>query len=84
MTNLDVLLLKGCTSANPEESLRELRYAILTDGVPANSDGMVCPTIQSLPTYSNCSHHTSSPSYASTSGSSSSTPHPSAPTSTST
>ncbi|KAF1912607.1 cell division control protein 16 [Ampelomyces quisqualis] len=40
MTNLDVLLLKGCTSASPEESLRELRYAILTDGVPANSDGM--------------------------------------------
>jgi cell cycle arrest protein BUB2 len=45
MTNLDVLLLKGTTSANPEESLRELRYAILTDGIPANSDGMVHPSI---------------------------------------
>jgi len=41
MTNLDVLLLKGASSDNPEESLRELRYAILTDGIPANSDGMV-------------------------------------------
>jgi cell cycle arrest protein BUB2 len=41
MTNLDVLLLKGATSANPEENLRELRYAILTDGIPANSEGMV-------------------------------------------
>ncbi|KAL5115290.1 CDC16 protein [Pleosporales sp. CAS-2024a] len=40
MTNLDVLLLKGASSANPEENLRELRYAILIDGIPANSDGM--------------------------------------------
>ena len=39
--NLDVLLLKGTNSDNPEEGLRELRYAILTDGIPANSDGMV-------------------------------------------
>jgi hypothetical protein len=41
MTNLDVLLLKGATSSNPEESLQELRYAILTKGIPANSEGMV-------------------------------------------
>jgi hypothetical protein len=41
MTNLDMLLLKGASSTNPEENLRELRYAILTDGIPANSDGMV-------------------------------------------
>lgn len=41
-TNLDVLLLKGTNPDNPEEGLRELRYAILTDGIPANSDGMVC------------------------------------------
>jgi len=41
MTNLDVLLLKGASSNNPEESLRELRYAILTKGIPANSEGMV-------------------------------------------
>jgi hypothetical protein len=45
MTNLDVLLLKGSTSDNPEERLRELRYEILTNGIPANSEGMVpnCP-----------------------------------------
>jgi cell cycle arrest protein BUB2 len=41
MTNLDVLLLKGSTSNNPEERLRELRYEILTTGIPANSEGMV-------------------------------------------
>jgi cell cycle arrest protein BUB2 len=41
MTNLDMLLLKGASSANPEEALKELRYTILTKGVPANSEGMV-------------------------------------------
>ncbi|KAH7408400.1 cell division control protein 16 [Phaeosphaeria sp. MPI-PUGE-AT-0046c] len=40
MPNLDVLLLKGTNPDNPEEGLRELRHAILTDGIPANSDGM--------------------------------------------
>jgi hypothetical protein len=41
MTNLDALLLKGASSKNPEENLKELRYAILTKGIPANSEGMV-------------------------------------------
>ncbi|KAH8732990.1 cell division control protein 16 [Phaeosphaeriaceae sp. PMI808] len=40
MTNLDMLLLKGASSGNPEEGLQEIRYAILTKGIPANSEGM--------------------------------------------
>lgn len=43
MTNLDLLLLKGASSSNPEEGLQELRYTILTKGIPANSEGMVRP-----------------------------------------
>lgn len=42
MTNLDMLLLKGASASNPEEGLQELRYTILTEGIPANSEGMVC------------------------------------------
>lgn len=41
MTNLDVLLLKGPTGRDPEEGLNELRYTVLTQGIPANSEGMV-------------------------------------------
>ena len=41
MTNLDLLLLKGASSENPEEGLQELRYNVLTKGIPANSEGMV-------------------------------------------
>jgi hypothetical protein len=41
MTNLDVLLLKGPTGGDPEEGLNELRYTILMQGIPANSEGMV-------------------------------------------
>lgn len=41
MTNLDLLLLKGASTVNPEEGLQELRYTILTKGIPANSEGMV-------------------------------------------
>jgi cell cycle arrest protein BUB2 len=41
MTNLDLLLLKGASASNPEEALHELRYTILTEGIPANSEGMV-------------------------------------------
>lgn len=41
MTNLDMLLLKAASSDNPDEGLQELRYTILTDGIPANSEGMV-------------------------------------------
>lgn len=42
MPNLDVLLLKGPT-AGVEEGLNELRFQILTEGIPANSEGMVRP-----------------------------------------
>jgi len=41
MTNLDVLLLKGPAGGDPEEGLDELRYTILMEGIPANSEGMV-------------------------------------------
>jgi hypothetical protein len=49
MTNLDMLLLKGASSGTTEENLEELRYTILTKGIPANSEGMVsfpkqCPS----------------------------------------
>lgn len=47
MANLDMLLLKGNSSGYSEENLAELRYSILTKGIPANSEGMV-----SLPTTS--------------------------------
>lgn len=40
MPNLDMLLLKG-PSPRLEEGLNELRFAILADGIPANSEGMV-------------------------------------------
>lgn len=46
MTNLDLLLLKGPPNGDIERGLNELRYTILTKGIPANSDGMV----QHLPT----------------------------------
>ena len=41
MANLDMLLLKGNSSGYSEENLAELRYSILTKGIPANSEGMV-------------------------------------------
>ena len=41
MTNLDMLLLKGASTGITEENLAELRYTILTKGIPANSEGMV-------------------------------------------
>ncbi|KAF2204638.1 cell division control protein 16 [Delitschia confertaspora ATCC 74209] len=40
MTNLDMLLLKGPPSGDVEGGLYRLRYTILTQGVPANSEGM--------------------------------------------
>ena len=48
MPNLDMLLLKG-PSAGVEEGLNELRFAILTEGIPANSEGMVCPRSHLVP-----------------------------------
>jgi cell cycle arrest protein BUB2 len=41
MANLDMLLLRGPSLADTEEGLNELRYTILTKGIPANSEGMV-------------------------------------------
>jgi hypothetical protein len=41
MSNLDMLLLRGTSLADAEEGLNELRYTILTKGIPANSEGMV-------------------------------------------
>lgn len=54
MTNLDMLLLKGASPDNPEESLQELRYNVLTKGIPANSEGMVCS--HATPSSSSSSH----------------------------
>ena len=42
MPNLDMLLLKGPASG-VDEGLNELRWTILADGIPANSEGMVRP-----------------------------------------
>jgi len=41
MTNLDMLLLRGPPSGDVEGGLNELRFTILTEGIPANSEGMV-------------------------------------------
>ncbi|XTI95577.1 TBC-domain-containing protein [Cenococcum geophilum] len=40
MANLDLLLLKGPPSGDLEGGLNELRFTILTKGMPANNDGM--------------------------------------------
>lgn len=40
MTNLEALLAKG-PSGDAEAGLEQLRYTILSDGIPSNSDGMV-------------------------------------------
>lgn len=50
MSNLDMLLLRGSSLVDAEEGLNELRYTILTKGIPANSEGMVsaqslCPQL---------------------------------------
>ncbi len=47
MTNLDTLLLRGAATGNPEEGLRDLRYTVLTKGIPANSEGMVSSHLNS-------------------------------------
>jgi cell cycle arrest protein BUB2 len=41
MTNLDSFLLRERPPGSLDEGLNELRYLILTQGVPANSEGMV-------------------------------------------
>jgi cell cycle arrest protein BUB2 len=40
MTNLDMLLLKGPPFGDVEGGLNQLRFTILTEGIPANSEGM--------------------------------------------
>lgn len=40
MTNLEALLAKG-PAGDAEAGLEQLRYTILSDGTPSNSDGMV-------------------------------------------
>ena len=39
--NLDFLIQKGPLNEDLDASLRDLRYFIITDGIPSNSDGMV-------------------------------------------
>ena len=48
MMNLEQLLLRGAASGNLEEGLQELRYTVLTKGIPANSEGMVSSTSHSF------------------------------------
>ncbi|KAK4987948.1 CDC16 protein [Elasticomyces elasticus] len=40
MANLDVLLLKGPPNGGRVNGLEQLRYTVLTDGIPSNSDGL--------------------------------------------
>ncbi|KAF2259692.1 TBC-domain-containing protein [Lojkania enalia] len=40
MASLEVLLLKGPPAGDLETGLNQLRYAVLTEGINANSDGM--------------------------------------------
>ena len=41
MATLDVLMLKGPPGGDINAGLNQLRDAILGDGIPSNSDGMV-------------------------------------------
>ncbi len=41
MTNLSSLLLKGPLVGDLTKGLEQLRYTVLLDGIPSNSDGMV-------------------------------------------
>ena len=43
MTNLDAFLLKGPPGGDVTAGLADLRYSILVNGIPSNSDGMVSP-----------------------------------------
>lgn len=42
MPSLDMLLLKGPPNGDIPTGLADLRYQILSSGIPANNDGMVC------------------------------------------
>lgn len=41
MADLDQILQRVSNTSNSEERLDELRYTILTQGIPANNEGMV-------------------------------------------
>lgn len=41
MATLDFLMHKGPPNGDVDGGLEQLRYAVLTDGIPSNSDGMV-------------------------------------------
>jgi hypothetical protein len=41
-SEMDALLRRGPGNLPVSEALHELRYKILVDGIPSNSDGMVC------------------------------------------
>ena len=38
----DAFLRRGPANDDPVQGLADLRYKILIDGIPSNSDGMVC------------------------------------------
>jgi hypothetical protein len=40
-TDFDAFLRRGPSNLNRADSLNELRYKVLVDGIPSNSDGMV-------------------------------------------
>lgn len=40
-SELDEFIRRGPTNGDVAQGLAELRYRILTDGIPSNSDGMV-------------------------------------------
>ena len=43
----DAFLRRGPANDDPVQGLADLRYKILIDGIPSNSDGMVCSTFDS-------------------------------------
>lgn len=51
MAHLDLFLQRGPQNGDVEASLEELRRIVLTDGIPANSDGTVSPSIVFLSLY---------------------------------
>ena len=47
-SELDEFLRRGPANSDVAQGLAELRYRILTDGIPSNSDGMVHPSAMYL------------------------------------
>lgn len=48
MADLESLLHKGPPNGELIGGLEQLRYTVLTDGIPSNSDGMVSHTVKQL------------------------------------